>query len=319
MGLEVGTLTVGVRSGLAEDLERADARISAISFLPHLIASGGLHAQASRRLPEVTSEYREAVEERYRLKSSGVLARVPCFQHADNQAFAAEILAGKVVPAGAMIADIGTGTSVYARSVARVARGTALCLDLSQLALSRAWGCAGERHTEGSYLPICGDAAKLPLASSSFHLVICSETLEHVIDDHAVLSELRRILVPGGYLVVSVPTAAEHALPCFRRLLGKFNLAGHVREYPGSSLMKLLTGAGFQVEDVRGSSYFAFWILMSIERSAAAIAIQRALEKGHLLRNCLTRMIGLLLRLENRILGSRSVFGLRVHVFARKV
>ncbi len=49
------------------------------------------------------------------------------------------------------------------------------------------------------------DAAVLPFGDASFDAVICSEMLEHVPDPPAVLSEIQRVLKPGGALLVCVP------------------------------------------------------------------------------------------------------------------
>lgn len=51
------------------------------------------------------------------------------------------------------------------------------------------------------------DATRLPFADHSFDKVICSEVLEHIPDYHAVLTEIARVLKPGGLLAVSVPRA----------------------------------------------------------------------------------------------------------------
>ncbi len=49
------------------------------------------------------------------------------------------------------------------------------------------------------------DAARVPLRSSSFEVVICSELLEHVPHPPAVLGEVHRLLQPGGIALLGVP------------------------------------------------------------------------------------------------------------------
>lgn len=46
---------------------------------------------------------------------------------------------------------------------------------------------------------------KLPFADSSFDLVLCTQVLGYVSDPAVVSSELHRVLVPGGVLLMSAP------------------------------------------------------------------------------------------------------------------
>ena len=52
---------------------------------------------------------------------------------------------------------------------------------------------------------IQGDAESLPVRDEAFDTVFCSELLEHVEDDVKVVSEVFRVLRPGGVFVLSVP------------------------------------------------------------------------------------------------------------------
>ncbi len=54
-----------------------------------------------------------------------------------------------------------------------------------------------------------------PVADSSVDFVLCTETLEHVLDTRRFLSEAHRCLVFGGRLLLTVPFAARwHFIPC---------------------------------------------------------------------------------------------------------
>jgi SAM-dependent methyltransferase len=52
---------------------------------------------------------------------------------------------------------------------------------------------------------IVADAAQIPLATSSFDLVLCNQMLEYVSQPSAVIAEIYRVLKPGGWLLLSVP------------------------------------------------------------------------------------------------------------------
>ena len=74
------------------------------------------------------------------------------------------------------------------------------------------------------------DAARLPFADCSFDAVVTFETIEHVNDAAGLLGELRRVLKPGGPLILSTPNRA------FRESANPF----HVREFTADELRSLL-------------------------------------------------------------------------------
>lgn len=71
--------------------------------------------------------------------------------------------------------------------------------------------------------------------------IVLSNVLEHIEDDAAAVANFRRVLQPGGALVILVP-----ALP---QLFGAMDEAvGHYRRYTPESLRAVLEGQGFKVE-----------------------------------------------------------------------
>jgi SAM-dependent methyltransferase len=86
------------------------------------------------------------------------------------------------------------------------------------------------------------DATSLPFESGSFDAVICSETVEHVPDDRAVLREISRVLEPRGLLVFTVPLLWNLArLTTMLRERKRIELMeGHLREYTWKQARQLL-------------------------------------------------------------------------------
>jgi len=73
-------------------------------------------------------------------------------------------------------------------------------LDISTHNLKRV-----REKTEGTIYPVSGDVFNLPFPSESFDFIILSEVLEHLNDPLMALTEIQRVLKPGGSFIVSVP------------------------------------------------------------------------------------------------------------------
>jgi SAM-dependent methyltransferase len=97
---------------------------------------------------------------------------------------------------------------------------------------------------------------RLPEASRT--LVWCSHVLEHIPDDRAALSEVFRILAPGGWLVVQVPMGGETTLEdpsvtSEEARLETFLQEDHVRLY-GRDIARRIEAAGFDCETLSSAS-----------------------------------------------------------------
>jgi 2-polyprenyl-3-methyl-5-hydroxy-6-metoxy-1,4-benzoquinol methylase len=100
----------------------------------------------------------------------------------------------------------------------------------------------------------------LPFEDATFGGVFAGEIIEHLVDTGAFLDEVRRILEPGGVVVITTPNLAsfENRL---RLLVGayprwvEYDLGdqGHVRSYTLRTLRKHLHDRGFNVEQVKGN------------------------------------------------------------------
>jgi SAM-dependent methyltransferase len=98
------------------------------------------------------------------------------------------------------------------------------------------------------------DITDMDLPDGSFDLILCSHVLEHVPDDRAAMSELRRVLAPGGLCLVLTPyrsevtTYEDASITAPLDRMVAFGQQDHVRIY-GSDLSDRLRGAGLEVED----------------------------------------------------------------------
>jgi SAM-dependent methyltransferase len=107
------------------------------------------------------------------------------------------------------------------------------------------YGEEGARVCAERGIPVLrGDATRLPLAGESLDLVVAYDVLEHIEDDAAAAKGVFELLRPGGLFLVAVP--------CDMKLWSAHDVAvNHVRRYSRPELLSLLTGAGFEIDDVR--------------------------------------------------------------------
>ncbi|MGA9275309.1 class I SAM-dependent methyltransferase [Ilumatobacter sp.] len=94
-----------------------------------------------------------------------------------------------------------------------------------------------------------GDATKLPFADASFDKVITSEVLEHIQDDVTAISEMVRVLKPGGTFAATVPAWAPEKINWM--LSDEYHapksVGGHVRIYSKTELAAKLRSSGLEL------------------------------------------------------------------------
>ncbi|MDA0183977.1 class I SAM-dependent methyltransferase [Solirubrobacter phytolaccae] len=99
------------------------------------------------------------------------------------------------VPRGARILEVGCGRGVALAPIVRQLAPTRLVgLDIDPRLLEE----AGHRVAGTSVELVCGDVRALPFADASFDAVIDFGTTYHVAGRADALSEIARVLVPGG-------------------------------------------------------------------------------------------------------------------------
>lgn len=139
--------------------------------------------------------------------------------------------------------DLGCGDG---RLSQLIAAGTLSIADVSEVALDRA-----RRRLPGATATLLLPDEPLPLPDNAVDLVLCAETLEHVRDVQLLLSEVRRVLRPGGRLALTTPahgrlTGLAVAARGFERYFDP--LSPHLRFLSRRSLARLLGSMGLEVD-----------------------------------------------------------------------
>ena len=131
------------------------------------------------------------------------------------------------------VLDFGCGTGAFLEDLDRF--GTVRGVDADASAVSF---CHARGRREVLHVP---PGASLPFGDDTFDLVTTLDVVEHIDDDVGALAELRRVLRPGGVLLVAVPA--------FMFLWGKQDdVSHHRRRYTARTLSSALARAGFGID-----------------------------------------------------------------------
>lgn len=152
---------------------------------------------------------------------------------------------------GTKFIDVGAGGGRHSyEALRRGATVTAFDLDAEELAgvegMFAAMELEGEVPPGGSGKIEVGTILNIPHPDDSFDVVLASEILEHVPEDTQAISELVRILAPGGMLAVTVPRWLPEWV-CWA-LSDEYhaNEGGHIRIYKADELREKLEAAGLE-------------------------------------------------------------------------
>jgi SAM-dependent methyltransferase len=155
---------------------------------------------------------------------------------------------------GDRLLDLGSGGGRHAfeamRRGARVVALDAAAGEVEGVLAMMAALHAGDGATVrsgGTGAAVAGDARSLPFPDGCFDRIIAAEVLEHIHDDATAISELARVLRPGGSLAVTVPRWYPELVNWALSDQYHETPGGHVRIYRRSVLEGRLGDAGLRV------------------------------------------------------------------------
>ncbi len=159
---------------------------------------------------------------------------------------------------GDKVLDVGCGTGALLQAVARAFPGVVLAgVDLSSemLGVARSKiGCSVKLRQ--------GRAETLPFESEAFDIVVSTSLLHYLRAPDDALREMKRVLKPGGQVIVSDWCDDYLACRLCDRFLRLFNRA-HFKTYDSAECLELMKAAGFESIDVERFKISWLWGLMT--------------------------------------------------------
>jgi SAM-dependent methyltransferase len=183
------------------------------------------------------------------------------------------------------ILDVGCGTGANLLMLSKY--GDAEGVDVSEDALA----FCRERGLDRVKL---GAAEALPYDDSTFDLVTALDVVEHLDDDLGGLREMRRVLRPGGRVLLFVPT--------FMFLWGlQDDVSNHRRRYRLSELRRLLEDAGFVMERATYAN-ITFFLPILVVRKLMRLTGMKAESENNITVSSLNGVLGRVFGAESWIL-----------------
>lgn len=137
------------------------------------------------------------------------------------------------------VLDVGCGGGLFLREL-NLAHDRVVGLDFSPGAASVAWSTNG--------VPVAvGALPRAPFRPGAFSIITMFHVLEHVYEPTAYLQAARKLLQPGGRLVIQVPNAACWQFLLFGENWNGLDIPRHLIDYKEDDLAKLLDFCGFEV------------------------------------------------------------------------
>jgi ubiquinone/menaquinone biosynthesis C-methylase UbiE len=142
-----------------------------------------------------------------------------------------------------VVLDVACGPGILSAAIGKTAREV-VAFDLTPGMLQK----AAQRCAEAGLANVVfreGNAAALPFADATFDAVVTRLSVHHFDQPGRVMSEIFRVLRPGGSFVIADVVSSESELQNAIEILRD---PSHVRMLPGSELTSLVSDAGFAVQ-----------------------------------------------------------------------
>ena len=201
------------------------------------------------------------------------------------------------------ILDVGCGTGANLELLGKYGESEGVDVSEDALAFCRARGLENVRR---------GAAERLPYDDCTFDLVTGLDVVEHLDDDVAGLTEMRRVLKPGGHALLFVPA--------FMFLWGvQDDVSHHRRRYTIKGLRRVVEAAGMKVERATYAN-ISFFAPILLGRALMKLTGLRPASENNINVSALNGVLGRILGSESALLRHMNFpFGVSAICVARRV
>ncbi len=150
------------------------------------------------------------------------------------------------------VLDVGTGAGNTAFAFAPLVKSV-VALDLTQAMLDQVEARKGDLSNVETQL---APAEQLPFEDETFDVVVCRLCAHHFADVTASMSEMSRVLVSGGRLILQDTIAPEDDV--LDRQINEIEVLrdpSHVRNYKTSEWVRMVSNSGLKVEITQSHMY----------------------------------------------------------------
>ena len=186
--------------------------------------------------------------------------RLPGDLHPPDLELRRSFALGEITPEDRVL-DLGCGLGDLTADLAGVA-ASVVGVDVAEAALRR----ARSRHP-GLPFVLAEIDGKLPLQDNAFDVVWSSEVIEHVADTARWLSEARRVLRPGGRLLLTTPSHGRLRVAVGGVERYSQPLGDHLHLYTARSLRTVLVDFAFDQVEVRAAGGWPLWRRLLLARA----------------------------------------------------
>jgi len=185
--------------------------------------------------------------------------------HCTRRDWIADALNRVEVPSTQRALEVGPGSGIYLPVLANRFE-TVVASDIESAYLDNA------RHLLPAHPNLSlqtDDITSSALPAASFDLILCTEVVEHIVDSAAAISEMHRLLKPGGTLILSTPqrysplelTAKIAFLPGVIQLVRliyreQIDETGHINLMTEKQATAQIASAGFKVHERHKSGVY---------------------------------------------------------------